>query len=154
MLIGYQIFNAIEIRKEVLEQKSITTELRSMNISLNKTVETQHHVTEEYFCIISATTMSIGKNGINIALNTFMALHSALIHSIKTDRTDYEWIFLLLRKYIADISSQSIVSGFYSINGRHICCESNSPYYEMELKDIIKEFTDNIDRDEKNNPRR
>ena len=148
LLIGYQIFNAIEIKNEILEQKIITAKLKVMNADLNKIIETQQHVTKEGFDIISATSL-YNNEGRTAALRAFGILHSSLLHSIKTKRTDYEWIFLLLRKYISEIDWQNLVGGLsISKDGCCTCNDPNSPYFRKELKDIVKEHTDKIDGDE------
>lgn len=41
MLIGYQIVNTLEIKREILEQRKLTNELQYMNDVLNKTIKTQ-----------------------------------------------------------------------------------------------------------------
>lgn len=148
MLIGYQIFNAIDIKKEVLEQKKITEELRVMNAEISKTIKKQENETNEGFDIISAM-ITYNKEGWVASIRAFIGLHSALIYSIKTDRTDYEWIFLLLREYISNINWQNFVSGFItSDEGKFICDTPGNPHHQKELKDIIKEYTDIIDTNE------
>lgn len=149
LLIGYQIFNVFEMKKEVSEQRKLANDMKQMSENLNKTIEKQKNEMQEGFDIIS-TLVNYQENGWTSSIQAFCSLHRALVASVKTDRTEYEWIFNLLRKYIADINWQNLVSGFCSLSdGKHICNNPNSPYFQKELKDIAKEYTDIIDVDEK-----
>lgn len=148
MLIGYQIFNTLEIKKEISEQRKLANVLEKMNQDLTKTIETQKNEMQEGFDIIN-TLINYQEYGWTSSTKAFGSLHRALVSSLKTDRTEYEWIFNLLRKYIADINWENFVGGFTTLSdGRNICYTPDCKHYQKELKDIIKEYTDLIDKDE------
>lgn len=148
MLIGYQIFNMFEMKKEVSEQRKLANDLKQMSEDLNKTIEKQKNEMQEGFDIIS-TLVNYQENGWTSSIQAFGSLHRALVASLKTERTEYGWIFNLLRKYIADINWQNFVGGFALLkDGRAICNTPDSPHYQKELKDIAKEYTDIVDADE------
>lgn len=148
MLIGYQIVNTLEIKKEVAEQRKLANDLKQMSEDLNKTIERQKNEMQEGFDIIS-TLVNYQEKDSRSSIQAFRSLHRVLVISLGTDRTEYEWIFKLLRKYIADINWQNFVSGFTtSSEGRHICNTTHSEDKGKDLKDIIKEYTDVVDKDE------
>lgn len=148
MLIGYQIFNMFEIKKEVSEQRKLANDLKQMSEDLNKTIEKQKNEMQEGFEIIS-TLINYQANGRRSSIQAFGSLHRVLVSSLKIERTEYEWIFNLLRKYIADINWQNFVSGFsLDKDGRAICNTPDSSDYQRELKDIVQEYTDIVDADE------
>lgn len=148
MLIGYQIFNTLEVKKEISEQRKLANELEKMNNDLVKIIETQKYVMQEGFDIIT-TLVTFQEHGNKSSIQAFGSLHGALVSSLKTDRKEYEWIFNLLRKYIANINLQNFPDGFaHQSDGRLVCNTPDSIYFGKELKDIIKEHTDLIDKDE------
>ncbi len=148
MLIGYQIFNTVEMKKEVTEQRKLANDLKQISADLNRTIEKQKNEMQEGFDIIS-TLVNYQEKGWTSSIQAFGSLHRALVFSLKTGRTEYEWIFSLLRKYITDINWQNFVGGFVLLkDGKAICNTPDSPYYQKELKDIAKEYTDVVDADE------
>lgn len=142
LVIGFQIINTLEIRKEISEQKKLSTELEQMNNKLNKTIEIQKNEMQEGFDIIN-TLIQYQENGWTYSIDAFKSLHHALVSSLKTGRTEYEWIFDLLRKYIADINWQNFEGTLVQIGG------GSSIIGNKDLKDIVKEYTDKVDEDEK-----
>lgn len=149
MLVGYQIVNTFEIKNEVTEQRKLANDLKQMNEDLNKIIEKQKNEMQEGFDIFS-TLVNYQENGWTSSIQAFSSLHRALVNSLETDRTEYERIFNLLRKYIVHINWQNFVSGFTtSSEGRYICNTTDSKDYGKDLKDIIKEYTDIVDKDEK-----
>lgn len=142
MLIGYQIVNTLEIKREILEQRKLTNKLQYMNDVLNKTIKTQKNEMQEGFDIIS-TLVYYQENGWTYSIQAFTSLHKALIASLETERTEYDWIFNLLRKYIMDINWENFTKFITSLSdGRYMCNVDGNPTNNKELKDIIKEYTD------------
>lgn len=149
MLIGYQIVNTLEIKKEVAEQRKLANDLKQMNNDLNKIIENQKKEMQEGFDILF-TLVRYQENGWTSSIQAFCSLHAALVTSLGTDRTEYEWIFKLLRKYIADINRRNFTYALTTLSdGRFICDSIDGKYHQKELKDIIKEYTDVVDKDEK-----
>ena len=115
---------------------------------LKQTTERQSNEMGEGFEIIN-TLIQHQKNGTNYSIQSFNLLHHVLITSLKINRTEYEWIFNFLREYIANINWQNFTGAFSQrSDGSFICCEIDSPFYEKNLKDIIKEYTDIVKADE------
>lgn len=149
MLVGYQIVNTLEIRKEVAQQGKLANDLKQMNEDLNKTIEKQKNEMQEGFDIIS-TLIDYQEKGLTSSIQAFCSLHATLVISLRTDRSEYEWIFKLLRKYIADINLRNFTYGLTMLtNGRCICDSIDGKHHQEDLKDIIKEYTDIVDKDEK-----
>ena len=69
--------------------------LQYMNEVLNKTIKTQKNEMQEGFDIIS-TLVYYQENGWTYSIQAFTSFHKALIASLETDCTEYEWIFSLL----------------------------------------------------------
>lgn len=148
LVIGFQIVNTLEIRKEVAEQKAISIETQRLNSELSQIIKTQRSEMQEGFDIIN-TLIKYQEQGWTYSIQSFSSLHHALLSSLQINRTEYEWIFRLLRSYIADINWQNFTGAFSQrSDSRFICCEIDSPFYEKDLKDIIKEYTDIVKADE------
>jgi len=148
LVIGFQIINTLEIRKEISEQRKMSEEIMQLNIELNKTIDTQQNKMEEGFAIINALMQH--QKGYTYSHSAFSFLHHALVASLKTNRTEFEWIFEWLRVFIADINWQNFECGGLTTRSNSITCENpNSPHFKKEFKDIIKEYTNDIDEDEK-----
>jgi len=149
ILIGYQIVSMFEIKGEIVKQRKLTDDLRQMNEDLNKRTEKQNNEMQEGFDIIS-TLLNYQEHGSSSSIQSFKTLHKALVSSLKTDRTEYEWIFQLLRNYIVEINILNFGCGFQTLpDGKTICSDSDSKYFKMDLKDITKEETDTLYKDEK-----
>jgi len=75
MLIGYQIVNTFEIKKEVTEQRKLANDLKQMNEDLNKIIEKQKNEMQEGFDIFS-TLVNYQENGWN-------QVYKHLVHCIE-----------------------------------------------------------------------
>ena len=119
-----------------------------MNVVLNKTIKTQKNEMQEGFDIIS-TLVYYQENGWTYSIQAFTSFHKALIASLETDCTEYEWIFKLLKKYIADINWQNFTNGLTGEDGRYFCNCVGDKHHGKELKCVIKEHTDIINHHDK-----
>ncbi|MCL2311328.1 MAG: hypothetical protein FWC41_02395 [Firmicutes bacterium] len=147
LVIGFQIVNTLEIRKEISEQRKMSDELKQMNNGLNKTIENQQNKMEEGFSIINALMQY--QKGYQYSNIAFYYLHHALISSLRIDESEYEWLFEWLRAFIADINWENFnCGGISKQNDSYICVGLNSPHFQKEFKDIVKEYTIQIDEDE------
>lgn len=151
MLIGYQIVNTLEIKKEVAEQRKLANDLKQMNEDLNKTIENQKKEMQEGFDILFTLVRYQENVWTSSSIQAFCSLHTALAVSLGTNRIDYEWIFKLLRKYIAGINYHNITYSLTTYSdGRCTCDSIDGKYHQKEFKYIIKkEYTDVVDKDEK-----
>lgn len=73
-------------------------------------------------------------------------MHHALLSSIETDRTDYEWIFMNMRKFISEFSSRAFTQGpFTEKGGEYYICDNNkrvqklSEFIDFQLKPLYEE---------------
>lgn len=149
LVIGYQIINTIEIKKEIAEQRKSADELKQLSDDLKSTIRKQQYEMQEGFDIIM-TLQQHQENGREYSLNSFKSLHHALIHSLQFDREDFGWMFLLLRRYVSDINFQNFGYGFAKHDDKGFYCTSpNSPYYQKSLAEIINITTAEIYEDEK-----
>lgn len=117
-VIGYQIYNAIEFRKEIKEQREKYNDIIRRNEEIEKKLKQQESVMQEGFDIISSLIeYNSGQQTVTCTL-AFKKLHEALLSSIETDRVDYEWIFEYLRTFISDMSWLSFTHGYNAYSGR------------------------------------
>jgi len=148
LVIGFQIINTLEIRKEIYEQRKMSEELKQLHIELNKTIETQQNEMEEGFAIINAFIQY--QKGYTYCHSAFSFLHHALVASLNTNRTEFQEIFEWLKEFIAGIDWLNFECGVLVKRNNSITCDSpDNPHYQKEFKDIIKEYTNDIDEDEK-----
>lgn len=106
-VIGYQIYNAIEFKKEISNQKKRFEVILQKNKEIDEKYHKQNYQMQEGFDILSALTSYNERGSIeasNKVLQSFQLMHRALISSIETDRTDYEFIFDYLRLFITELN--------------------------------------------------
>lgn len=92
--------------------------------------------------------MTYNSGGITSPINAFAQMHHALLSSIETDRTDYEWIFMNMRKFISEFSSRAFTQGSFTENGgEYYICDNNervqklSEFIDSQLKPLYEEGT-------------
>lgn len=159
IIIGYQIINVIEIRRELsdarkanynilMKSKELERKIRKNNHDLEQSINTkiailenitkeQEYCMQEGFDIMSALVeYNSGQNFTTCAI-AFASMHKALLSSIKTNRTDYEWIFYWLRKYISLMQMQS----FYVSVDKRKEENTHSPYPEKRISEILDDYS-------------
>ncbi|MBP1644976.1 MAG: hypothetical protein H6Q16_551 [Bacteroidetes bacterium] len=149
LLIGYQIINTLEIKKEMSEQRKRSNELGVMFDEAKQSIEMQKYEVQEGFDIIN-TLINYQAKGKRYSLDAFMSLHHALVSSINTDRDDYEWMFDLFREYISNIDYHNIYDGATNTlqDGSFVGASSGTKNYQKDIRECIMEYTNIIDVDE------
>lgn len=149
LLIGYQIYNAVELKKELQEQKKISEQIGKFYLDISDKIKLQESVMQEGFDIIS-TLVSYQENGESSSASAFKGMHNALVSSLDTDREDFEWLFRLLKKYISDINWRNFC-GSTSIKEDGLLYVSDGGENQgRSLSEIINsEFNTLIDEKEK-----
>lgn len=110
-VIGYQIYNAVELKNDVKEQRRLLELTKKENDEYKNYLVKQKYQTQEGFDIISALQIYNSDNNAMNKFNAFAQMHHALLSSIETDRTDYEWIFMKMRKFISEFSPLAFTLG-------------------------------------------
>ena len=107
LIIGYQIYNAVELKNEIKEQRKLYEEAKKESQEINVKLKMQQYQTQEGFDIISSL-ISYNKSSLaEDSMNAFGQMHHALLSSIETDRDDYEWIFMYMRKFLENFNGQA-----------------------------------------------
>ena len=148
-VIGYQIYNAIELKKDIAIQKKKYNNIIKRNEEIEIKLSQQEFVMQEGFDIISSLIQYNNGRSFIVCGNAFQAMHKALVSSIETDRVDYDWIFGYLRKYIADLNSQTFAIGLQCISDDHWMVTSHGEYYGKLLSDVVDEFIAPIKENDK-----
>ncbi len=144
LVIGYQIYNAIEFRKEINNQKRQYELVLQKSREIDKKYCEQEYQTQEGFDLISSL---INYNSENDIKQAFYAMHHALLSSIETNRTDYEWIFSYLRKFIVEFDYQAFSYSPFEINGTYYITTSKKS--KMPFKELVDIYLEPI-KDDKN----
>lgn len=146
-VIGYQIYNAVELKNDVKEQRRLLELTKKENDEYKNYLVKQKYQTQEGFDVISAL-MTYNSGGDTSPINAFAQMHHALLSSIETDRTDYEWIFMNMRKFISEFSSHAFTQGsFTEKGGEYYICDNNkrvqklSKFIDSQLKPLYEEGT-------------
>lgn len=144
-VIGYQIYNAVELKNDVKEQRRLLELTKKENNEYKNYLVKQKYQTQEGFDVISAL-MIYNSGGDTSPINAFAQMHHALLSSIETDRTDYEWIFMNMRKFISEFSSRAFTQGpFTEKGGEYYICDNNkrvqelSEFIDFQLKPLYEE---------------
>nr|WP_295355046.1 hypothetical protein [uncultured Prevotella sp.] len=144
-VIGYQIYNAVELKNDIKEQRRLLELTKKENDEYKNYLVKQKYQTQEGFDIISAL-MTYNNGGVASPINAFAQMHHALLSSIETDRTDYEWIFMNMRKFISEFSSLAFIqSSDVGNDGNYYICDNNkrvqklSEFIDSQLKPLYEE---------------
>lgn len=144
-VIGYQIYNAVELKNDVKEQRRLLELTKKENDEYKNYIVKQKYQTQEGFDVISAF-MTYNNGGDTSSINAFAQMHHALLSSIETDRTDYEWIFMNMRKFISEFSSCAFTQkSLTEKEGEYYICDNNkrvqklSEFIDSQLKPLYEE---------------
>lgn len=114
-VIGYQIYNAMEIKSElkqfdekIQQQNSQYKSIIEKNTELEKTLRVQDSLLQGGFDIINAN-FELNKENTKAA---FYFYHHSLIFYLQSDMNDFQPIFDNLRKNIVSLSIQSFTYGY------------------------------------------
>ena len=148
LIIGYQIYNAVELKNEIKEQRKLYEEAKKECSEINTELKMQQYQTQEGFDIIGSLISYNKSDSPENSMNAFTQMHHALISSIETDRDDYEWIFAYMRKFMSNFSGNVYRGMWIQKNNKWII--SNSPYAEdgKTLDDLIDDYLKPIRADE------
>lgn len=147
-IIGYQIYNAIELKNEIKEQKARYDKIMKENEIMKKEYRDQKNQMDEGFSILSALIKENEGQSSLVYSEAFYLMHHALINSIEIERADNEWIFNKLRSYIIEFSYQTFTHGYCNVSGEFIINECGKNKGKT-LEDVIREYLIPIKEDEK-----
>lgn len=147
-VIGYQIYNAIELKKEISEQRKQYGRIVQKSLKMDKRYKEQNYRMQEGFDILSSLIYYNSGQRFIVCSQAFSALHHALVSSIKTNRTDYEWIFSYLRLYISQFNWQTFSSGLYLDKDKIYRVSTVGEDHGRSLNSIIEVFLAPIKEDE------
>ena len=147
--IGYQIYNAIEFKNEIENQRKKYNEIVKRNEEIESKLKCQEYAMQEGFDIISSLMTYNSKQSDFVCGIAFQDMHRALLSSIETERTDYDWIFGWMRKFISEMNSLTFTSGYAKLSdgSYHINVPGNN--YDKTILEVIDEFAKPIKKDEK-----
>ena len=148
-VIGYQIYNAIEFRKEVENQRKKYDEIVKRNEEIESKLKCQEYAMQEGFDIISSLITYNSKQSDLVCGIAFQDMHRALLSSIETDRMDYDWIFGWMRKFISEMNSQTFTSGYAKLSDGSYIINVLGNNYGKTMQEVIDEFAKPIKEDEK-----
>lgn len=149
LVIGYQIYNSLELRKEIFEQKMKYDDILSKNSDMEKKYKEQSFQMQEGFDIVSSLIkFNEGQKFITCG-NAFYCIHHALISSIETERTDYEWLFQCIRMYISEFEWQTFSSGLSKHNDNQFYIATIGDDCDKTLQEIVDRYLESIRADEK-----
>lgn len=103
LIIGYQIVNTLQIRKELVEAKQKALDLEKLFQQIQEANKSNEYQMQEGFEYISAI-IKYNNNGETSSAVAFKEYHHALLSSIHSNRTDYEWIFDSMRTFLAQMN--------------------------------------------------
>lgn len=148
-VIGYQIYNAIEFRKEIENQRKKYNEIIKRNGEIESKLKCQEYTMQEGFDIISSLiTYNSGPSDFVCGI-AFQDMHRALLSSIETERTDYDWIFGWMRKFISEMNNQTFTSEYAKLSDGSYSINVPENNYGKTIQEVIDEFARPIIEDEK-----
>lgn len=157
LVIGYQILNVIEIRRDLNAQKEDNLKLKGKLHSLINDI--QLTATEQSLAQKELETNTQGKllildslieyhsgQGIVTCASAFQKMHDAVFCCLNGDVKEYERIFSYMRRFICDMNYRSFgVTGLTIFDdGRRIVNDTNHPYSQRELSEVINDYTQPI----------
>lgn len=150
-IIGYQIVNALQIKEKLSTLEKTSIKLEKLYAESEKKMQEQdckmqqqNYKMQEGFELTSAIRNYYMNSETTSRLLSFLDFHEALVFSVKTDRTEYDWIFYYMKKCIFSIVDSSFRMGqLYIDNKTKIDCSSS-----RKLEDIINDFNTSIKKRE------
>ena len=109
----------------------------------------QEYTMQEGFDIISSLIAYNSNQNFLVCGIAFRNMHRALLSSIETDRTDYDWIFSWMRGFISEMNSQTFTSGYAPMPDGSFRINALGNNYGKTLQEVIDEFAKPIKEDEK-----
>lgn len=151
LVIGYQIYNAVELRKDISEQKRCYDAILKKSEEMERKFKEQAYEQQEGFDILASLIRYNSGQHMFVCGEAFYSMHHALLSSIRSNRTDYGWIFNYLREFIAEFEVKTITQGLSLViknDGNHYI-NTPGPYFERSFKSFIDEYLAPIKEDEK-----
>lgn len=152
LVIGYQIINVIEIRKDLREQRAenerernhyaqLIKDAEQKSLVLERKIKKQENETSEGLNLLNALIVFNNGQDFVTCADAFAIMHKALQYSIETERTEYEWIFLYLRKFVSVMQVQAFnASVSFQKDGKITINVLGHPYYGKELKTMLDDY--------------
>ena len=152
LVIGYQIINVIEIRKDLREQRAenekernhyaqLIKDAEQKSLMLERKIKNQENETAEGLNLLNALIVFYNGQDFVTCADAFAIMHKALLYSIETGRTEYEWIFQYLRKFISVMQVQAFnASVSHHKDGKITINVLGHPYYGKELKTMLDDY--------------
>ena len=152
LVIGYQIINAIEIRRDLREQRAenekernhyakLIKDAEQKSLMLERKIKKQENETLEGLNLLNALIVFNNGQDFVTCADAFAIMHKALQYSIETERTEYEWIFLYLRKFVSVMQVQAFnASVSFHKDGKVTINVLGHPYYGKELKTMLGDY--------------
>lgn len=149
LIIGYQIYNAVELKNEIKEQRKLYEETKKESQEINAKFKMQQYQTQEGFDIISSLISYNKSSFAEDSMNAFVQMHHALLSSIETDRDDYEWIFAYMRKFLSNFSGQGFCGGWNVTKENRYFVVSSDGKKSKSVEEFIEDYLRPIKEDEK-----
>jgi len=137
LLIGYQIINSFEIRKEISEMRKTIEDFKKIK---DEIVDTQTKISkmefevQESLDIISAKFASFEQSKCVVA---FLILQKALTSSLKAERKEFGYIFSELKEYIKKIQPGYFATGQrVEVDERILKYLNNADKSDLEIKSL------------------
>lgn len=153
LVIGYQILNVIEIRKDLSSQKEdnkrLELELHSLISKLQAKAAEQSLKQKDFefetqgklLVLDSLIEYNSGQNIVTCA-SAFKKMHEVVFYSLNGNIKEYDRIFSYMRKFISDMNYRSFgVTGLTILDdGRRIVNDTNHPYSQRDLSEVINHY--------------
>lgn len=144
-LLGYQIFNAIEMTKKMKELEARYSESIKKNNELEIRVDKDKQEIAEGLHIIAAFTTYNSGQAFITSKHAFLTMHCALEYSLGYDSTNIEDIFYYLRCYLLEMNWQAFAGGLSLHNDGEYYVNCLGPDLNKSLRGIITEYLNQID---------
>lgn len=143
LIIGYQIYNAMDIKRELREmRKDVDEHTGSWKNEINTLkdhVETIHSSVREGIAILDALRLNDESSNLGRDLYAFAKMHESLLYSLDYNSPNYEFILSKLMEFGSRICTQSFGPGFaMTKDGFYYACP-NDENYNKKLKDVVNE---------------
>jgi len=148
LVIGYQIYNSIELKKEIIEQKQRYDAILSKNAEMESKYKEQSYQMQEGFDMLSAIINYNKGQSFVVCGEAFYPMHRALVSSIETNRTDYEWVFQFLRLYISEFDRQTFCVNVAKHSGSKWYINTPGEDLGKPLQEIVDRYMKPIKEDE------
>jgi hypothetical protein len=142
-MVGYQIWNTIDVKDTIKDAKQITEEFSN----LKQKVEEGEKKIKENMDIANSLFSYNNHTNLMYVSDSVLFMHHAVLSGLDAKREDFDFVFDYLNLFISELTETSITGSRFFMTNSHnekIINDRQSPYYGKLVSYAISDFVSHI----------